>query len=95
MFEIIETKGRGAKAGLDKEGNPIAGAEVHDTLMRYRFYPSEAMVRVVDRFYGVAKPDDEQEPYFINYGLYSDSETLRDLLSVVERKSKKQEPITE
>jgi hypothetical protein len=84
-YQIIEVKARGMKAGLDKDGKPIAGVAQHDKLYRYRFYPSQAMERVVDAHFGIKSPGDEKEPVFCNFGLYSDAKTLAELLAKTQR----------
>lgn len=53
-FCILETKPRGSKAGLDKDGNPIEGAEVWNCVPRFRFYPSSVTAKMVEQVYGCA-----------------------------------------
>lgn len=53
-FCILETKPRGSKAGLDKDGNPIEGAKVWDCVPRFRFYPSSVTEKMVEQVYGCA-----------------------------------------
>lgn len=67
-FEVIKTQPRGSKAGLDKEGNPIPGAEVWEFVPRYRFYPSVAVERVVEDFFGLGGHELDK----VNYGIYAE-----------------------
>lgn len=53
-FEILKTKPRGSKAGLDKDGKPIEGAEAWDFVPRFRFFPSTAINNLLEQHYGLA-----------------------------------------
>lgn len=66
-YEIIETKPRGSKAGLDKDGKPIEGAKPWPCVPRYRFYPSSVIDDLVEKAYGLGDHDDVKEEH---YGLY-------------------------
>lgn len=70
-FEILETSPRGSKAGLDKDNNPIEGAEVWSCVPRFRFYPSSTIHARVEKSYGLGNHDDLKEQH---YGLYSEEE---------------------
>lgn len=65
-FEILKTKPRGSKAGLDKEGNPIEGATPWEFVPRFRFYPSVAVDRVVENSFDFGDHDIEPK----HYGIY-------------------------
>ena len=65
-FEILDTKPRGSKAGLDKEGNPIEGAEAWPCVPRFRFYTSSVIDNVVEHSYGLGNHDIEEK----HYGIY-------------------------
>lgn len=74
-FEVIETKPRKTKAGLDKDGNPIEGAEVWPCVPRYRYYPSTVVDGLVEKTYGLGDHDDIKVEH---YGLYAtDSEDVK------------------
>ena len=66
-IEILETKPRGSKAGLDENGNPIEGAEVWPCVPRARFYPSSVVDKYVEYKYGLGNHEDVVE---IHYGIY-------------------------
>ena len=66
-FEILESKSRGQKAGLDKEGNPIEGAEVWPCVPRYKIYPSSVVSAMVEKAYGLGHHDDLEDKH---YGIY-------------------------
>lgn len=80
-FEIMETKPRGSKAGLDKEGNPIEGAEAWPCVPRFKFYPSSITDKIVEHAYGLGGHEDIEEKH---YGIYAPE-------AVVEEKSEKAE----
>jgi len=82
-FEVLMTKPRGSKAGLDKEGNPIEGANVWEIVPRYRFYPSVAINRVVEAAYGL----NEEPVAMIDYGIFRSEDAVKDT-SVKEKKVK-------
>jgi nucleoid DNA-binding protein len=67
-FEVLETKPRGSKAGLDKDGNPIEGAKVWDCVPRFRFYPSSAIDKMLEQIYGLADHGIEMKHYGIFAG---------------------------
>lgn len=81
-FCILETKPRGSKAGLDKDGNPIEGAEVWACVPRYRFYPSSVTEKLVEQAYGLADHGVEVE----HYGIFKE-----DAEPVVEEKAEKKQ----
>ena len=64
-FEILETKPRGSKAGLDPEGNPIEGAEVWPCVPRFRFYPSSTIDNLCEFKYGLGNHEIEEKHYGI------------------------------
>lgn len=67
-FQVLETKPRGLKAGLDKEGNPIEGAKVWPTVPRFRFYPSTNIDKGLEQKYGLADHGITET----HYGLFCD-----------------------
>lgn len=71
-FEILETKPRGSKAGLDKDGNPIEGAEAWPCVPRFRFYPSSVIDNLVEFSYGLGDHDIEVK----HYGVYKTEEAV-------------------
>ena len=66
-FEVLETKPRGSKAGLDKDGNAIEGAKVWDCVPRFRFYPSSTIDKMLEQEYGLADHGIEMK----HYGIYA------------------------
>lgn len=64
-FEVLETKPRGSKAGLDKDGNPVEGAKVWDCVPRFRFYPSSTIDKMLEQAYGFADHGIETKHYGI------------------------------
>lgn len=69
-FCILETKPRGSKAGLDKDGNPIEGAKVWPCVPRFRFYPSSVTDKRIEQEYGLAEHGVEIE----HYGIFVDGD---------------------
>lgn len=66
-FEVLETKPRGSKAGLDKDKKPIPGATPWKFVPRYRFYPSSTIDMLLEQKLGLAKHNIEDK----HYGLFS------------------------
>lgn len=73
-FAILETKPRGSKAGLDKDGNKIDGAKVWPCVPRYRFYPSSVTEKMIEQVYGLEDHGVEVK----HYGIYAADEVVVD-----------------
>lgn len=71
-FEILEAKPRGERAGLDKDGNTIKGAEVWACSPKYRFYPSASIEAVVEAAYGHGTVETK------NYGIYNKVDEVKE-----------------
>lgn len=84
-YEILETKPRGSKAGLDKDGNPIEGAEAWECVPRPRFYPSSVMNKMVEQVYGLADHGVEIE----HYGIFKAEEPIAEKVEKAEKSAKK------
>ena len=69
-FEILETKPRGSKAGLDPEGNSIEGAIPWPCVPRFRFYPSVTIDNLVEYSYGLGEHEINEDE-IKHYGLYA------------------------
>lgn len=67
-FKILETKPRGSKAGLDKEGKPIEGATAWPCVPRFRFYPSSKVDQYIEWKYGLGDHTDVKEEH---YGIFA------------------------
>lgn len=79
-FEILETKPRGSKAGLDKDGNPIEGAEAWACVPRFRFYTSSVIDKLVEHSYGLGDHDIEEK----HYGVYKEETSAVEVEEAVE-----------
>lgn len=66
-FEVLETKPRGSKAGLDENGNPIDGAKPWPYVPRFRFYPSSNIDNLMEQKCGLADHGIEEK----HYGIYA------------------------
>lgn len=77
-FCILETKPRGSKAGLDKDGNPIEGAKIWDCVPRFRFYPSSVTEKMVEQVYGCADHGIEVE----HYGIFKTADEVAEGIEV-------------
>lgn len=86
-FCILETKPRGSKAGLDKDGNPIEGAKVWDCVPRFRFYPSSVTDKMIEQVYGLADHGVEIE----HYGLYASEQVVEEEPKSEKKTAKKAE----
>lgn len=64
-FQVLETKPRGSKAGLDEEGNPVEGAKVWPCVPRFRFYPSSVIDNLLEQEYGLEDHGVEVKHYGI------------------------------
>lgn len=86
-LEILETKPRGSKAGLDKDGNPIEGAEVWEVVPRMRVNSSSVVNKYVEWKYGLGNHTDVEEKH---YGIFkSDEETEAEFKAKAEKKAEK------
>lgn len=81
-WEVLETKPRGSKAGLDKEGNVIEGAEAWPCVPRFRFYPSSVIDNLVEHSYGLGGHEVTEK----NYGIYKSDEEVAAEASAKEAK---------
>lgn len=70
-FQVLETKPRGSKAGLDENGKAVEGAEVWPCVPRFRFYPSSVIDNLVEKSYGLGNHEDLEEKH---YGIYRPEE---------------------
>ena len=70
-FEVINTKPRGSKAGLDKDGKPVEGAKVWDSVPRMRVWPSQIVQDRVERAYGLGEHEDLEVKH---YGIFKEDE---------------------
>lgn len=77
-FEVLETKPRGSKAGLDKDGNPIEGATAWDCVPRFRFYPSSTIDKMLEQAYGFADHGIETK----HYGIFVTEEAVEEVEAV-------------
>lgn len=77
-FSVIESKPRGSKAGLDKDGNQVG--ESWPFVPRYRFYPSTAVNKRVEKFYGFGDHDDVELKH---YGVFREDDDDTDVESPV------------
>lgn len=93
-FEILETKPRGSKAGLDPQGNPIPGAEVWPCVPRFRFYPSVTIDNLVEHSYGLGNHNFKEED-IKHYGLFASEEVAEEPKTVKEVKASKAEVVEE
>lgn len=82
-FEVLETKPRGSKAGLDKDGNPVDGAKVWPCVPRFRMYPSSVVDKLVEKAYGLGDHDDVE---LKDYGIYVEGDALAEKTSKKEDK---------
>lgn len=90
-FQVLETKPRGSKAGFDKDGNPIEGAESWPCVPRFRFYPSSVIDNLVEHSYGLGDHDVKEE----HYGLYKSEEDVEAEKKVKEDKKEVKENVSE
>lgn len=72
-FEVLETKPRGSKAGLDKDGNAIEGVEAWPCVPRFRFYPSSVVDNLVEYSYGLGDHQVEEK----HYGIYKTEDAVQ------------------
>ena len=72
-LEVLETKPRGSKAGLDKDGNPIDGAEPWTCVPRFRVYPSSVVDNYVEYKYGLGDHEGIVEKH---YGVFKTEEEV-------------------
>jgi hypothetical protein len=71
-FEILETKPRGSKAGLDKDGNPMDGVTPWPCVPRFRFYPSSTIDNLCEYKYGLGNHEITEK----HYGLFVEDEAV-------------------
>lgn len=95
-FEILETKPRGSKAGLDKDGNVIEGAEAWPCVPRFRFYPSSVVDNLVEHSYGLGDHEIDEK----HYGIYKEDitdavETPKKVATEKKEEVKSEEPAAE
>lgn len=72
-YEVLKTAPRGFKAGLDKEGNKIEGANVWPFVPRFRFYPSSVIDRYCELAYGL---DEDPDFKIKHYGVFLKEEDV-------------------
>lgn len=66
-YEVQETKPRGSKAGLDKDGNKVEGAEAWPCVPKFKYHSSSVVDAIVEKAYGLGDHDDVVVNH---YGLY-------------------------
>lgn len=64
-FEVLKTKPRGTKAGLDENGNAIPGAKVWEFVPRMRLYFSSVVDKQLEQFFGLEDHGIEMKDYGI------------------------------
>lgn len=67
-YVVRQTKPRGKKAGVDRYGNPISGAEVVSFVPRFRLRPSSVVQDICDAYFGMSKKEIDTK----HYGLFRD-----------------------
>lgn len=73
-FEVLKTKPRGSKAGLDEEGNPKEGAKVWPFVPRMRCYFSSVVDKMLEQFYGLEDHGVEMK----SYGIFREDSPVED-----------------
>lgn len=77
-FEILKTKPRKSKAGLDADGNPDPNLKPWPFVPRFRFYPSVSIDRDVEHFFGLGDHNIKREHYGIFKEDYNNEAPLDD-----------------
>lgn len=85
-FQVLETKPRGSKAGLDDKGEKIEGAKVWPFVPRFRFYPSSVIDSLLEQFFDLEDHGIEMK----HYGIFRTEEEVAEPKKD-EKAAKKQE----